>query len=122
MKNPNGFAPILTFDQPLWMKATIVVEAEQQNNDLKKLILRLGGFHTQMSFLGSMGHLMSGTGLEYLLGNIYAPTTVGHMLTGKAYARAVRGHFLVETALGSLLLSQIYPSSVAEDNRLEKDR
>ena len=72
---------------------------------------RLGTFHTQMSFLGSIGHLMAGTGLEELLGTIYAPNTVGHMLSGKAVARAMRGHQLVDTALSAMLLTEAYPEA-----------
>ena len=45
-------SPVLTFDRPLYWKALIIVENEQPNTELKLLILRLGGFHTEMSFLG----------------------------------------------------------------------
>lgn len=55
---------------------------------------------------------MAGSGIEELLGSIYAANTVGHMLTGKAIARAVRGHLLTETALCSMLLSQMYPGDI----------
>ena len=54
--------PVLTFDQPLWFKATMIVENEPDNSDIKQLVLRLGGLHVQMSFLGSIGHVMAGSG------------------------------------------------------------
>ena len=42
--------PILTFDQPLWWKAMCIVNDEPPESDLKRIVLRLGAFHTHMSF------------------------------------------------------------------------
>ena len=38
---------------------------------------------------------------------VYAGNAVVHMLSGKAISRAVRGHFLVDAALNSMLLSSV---------------
>jgi len=73
--------------------------------ELQPAVIRLGGFHTQMSFLGSIGHLMEGSGLQELLEVVYAGNTVGHMLSGKAVSRAVRGHLLVDAALNTMVTS-----------------
>ena len=81
--------PIVTFDQPLWWKAFNIIQTEPADSDLRKMILRLGAFHTEMSFLGTIGHLMAGSGLRELLELIYASNAVDHILTGKAIARAV---------------------------------
>ena len=97
--------PIVTFDQPLWWKAMMVVLAEPIGSDLRSIVVRLGGFHTEMSFLGCIGHLMAASGLQELWELIYASNTVVHMLTGKAIARAVRGHFIVDAALNALLIA-----------------
>ena len=97
--------PIVTFDQPLWWKAFNIISTEPANSDLRKVILRLGAFHTQMSFLGSIGHLMAGSGLREVLELIYASNAVDHILTGKAIARAVRAHLIVDAALNALLYS-----------------
>lgn len=59
-------------------------------------------------FIGSIGYLMSGSGLMNLFETVYASTAVSHMLSGKVIARAVRCHFLVDTALTALILSNIY--------------
>ena len=59
--------PCLTFDQPLWFKANAITEEKKLD-----VICRLGGFHLLMSFLGSVGHLMGGSGLEELLHEVYA--------------------------------------------------
>ena len=58
-----------------------------------------------MSFLGSIGHIMEVSGLEYLLGQVYADSTVKHVISGKAYARAMRGHLLVTSALHTIMTS-----------------
>ena len=41
-------------------------------------VLQLGGFHTQMSYLGGIGHLMTGSGLRDLLEVTYALDAVTH--------------------------------------------
>jgi len=40
----------VTFDQPLYIKAAEIVASAQ---DLDKVVVRLGGFHLLMSYLGS---------------------------------------------------------------------
>ena len=94
--------PVVTFDQPLWWRAHTMVESVPE---LQPAVIRLGGFHTQMSFLGSIGHLMEGSGLQELLEVVYAGNTVGHMLSGKAVSRAVRGHLLVDAAMNTMVTS-----------------
>ena len=58
-----------------------------------------------MSFIGSIGHLMAGSGLQELLETIYANNAVTHMLTGKAFQRALKGLFLVDSALSTMIVS-----------------
>lgn len=60
-----------------------------------------------MSFLGSIGYIMSGSGLKELLSTIYAPLSVEKMMTGHAYSRAVRGHLLTHLALGHIILKLV---------------
>ena len=103
-----GVTPIITFDQPLWWKAMTIVESETEGANLSSVVVRLGGFHKLMSFLGSIGHLMAGSGLQELLETIFAPNTVTHILSGKAFARAVRGHLLLDTALSTVRLAGIF--------------
>ena len=92
----------LTFDQPLWFKAIAIIQ--EKNLDV---ICRLGGFHLLMSFLGSVGHLMGGSGLEEVLQEVYAPNVVAHIVSGKAFARALRGHMLIHGALLKLILDDM---------------
>ena len=51
--------PILTFDQPLYWKALTISQSQPDDSDLKGMLLGLGGFHMQISFLGSIGYLMA---------------------------------------------------------------
>ena len=108
-----GVTPVLTFGQPLWWKTTtILVEAAQEDSPLRSVILRLGGFHILMSFLGSMGHLMVGTGLQELLEVIFAGNTVAHILNGNAVAHAVRGHLLLGSVLHTHLLCNVFETKL----------
>ena len=118
-----NYTPILTFDQPLWWKSYEIQQSESSNRDIKDIILRLGGLHTEMSFLGAIGHLMGGSGLQELLEVIYADTAVSHILTGKAISRAIRGHILVEAVLYAIILSKIYrvPLPFKENNDARGD-
>lgn len=61
-----------------------------------------------MSFLGSIGHLMAASGLQEMMELIYASNAVVHMLTGKAVARAIRGHLLVDAALNALIAASTF--------------
>lgn len=57
----------LTFDQPLFFKARQILAGIDPANDphfLGTIRLGLGGFHTSMSYLGSIGYSMGGSGLK----------------------------------------------------------
>ena len=51
---------------------------------------------------------MAGTGLQELLETIFASNTVTHILSGKAVARAVRDHLLLDTALNTVLMAKTF--------------
>ena len=67
-----------------------------------------------MSFLGSIGSVMKGSGLSDALETTYGSNAVTHMLSGKAVARALRGHFLIEAALMTKLIAPILPRTGAQ--------
>ena len=97
------------FDQALWWKALQVLQSPRC--DLDAIIIRMGGFHTQMSFLGCIGYIMSSPGLVEALETVYAGNTIQHMLSGKAVKGAMRGHQLVDLALNTILLQNVCDSS-----------
>lgn len=105
---------ILTFDQPMYWKAYGIKVKEQPNSHLKKMVLRLGCFYMCMSSLGSIGHIMFGSGLQETFELIYAKNAVPHFLSGKAVSRASRAHMLLETALFTLIQSKSVDTSQEE--------
>ncbi|KMQ90383.1 hypothetical protein RF55_9871 [Lasius niger] len=99
---------IVTFDQPLYIKARDIVAAESAKpGNLSNVIVRLGGFHLLMSNLGSIGYIMGNSGLSELWTTVYASASVSHMLSGHAYARAIRAHFLTYSALSTIILEEM---------------
>ena len=55
----------------------IIVTNEPESSDLKSVVLRLGGLHIEMSFLGCIRHVMAGSGLKEVLELVYATNAVG---------------------------------------------
>jgi len=121
--NAYNVTPVITFDQPLWWKALMIIESEPTDSFLKSLVLRLGGLHMEMSLLGSIGYLMAGSGLQEVLEVVYAGNAVKHMLSGKAISRAVRGHLLVDAALNTILVANAYnlPIPTHQPDQPERD-
>ena len=85
------------------MKAFYIVNTEPADSEVHNVIVRLGAFHAQMSFLGAIGQLRAESELKEILEMIYASNAVDHMLSGKAVLRAVRGHLIIDAALNALL-------------------
>lgn len=115
----HGITPIITFDQQLWWIAYMIIESQPADSPLHQIILVLGGFHTEMSFLGTIGSLMAGSGLKEVISQVYAEGSVDQMMSGKAVARAVRAHILVDSALNAIASSQMFdiPVATAFENR-----
>ena len=72
-----------------------------------------------ISFMGSIGTMMKGSGLEEALGSVYGTNTVTHMLSGKAFSRALRGHLLIEAALTNKLLIKLLPDHTNTETQEE---
>ena len=117
VEQPNSIGmetAVVTFDQPLWLKATEIVRSK----DLP-IVLILGGFHTMISYMGSIGAIMKGSGIHESLETIYGSNAVDHILSGKAVSRAVRARFLTVAVLKNLLLEEKF---LSEENRQSKRR
>ena len=99
--------PCITFDQPLWLMAVKITESKSMN-----AVCRLG-FHLLMSFLGSIGKVMECSGISELFQVVYSSATAVHM-SGKAYPRALRAHFLAQYALELITFQFISPLSLIE--------
>ena len=61
---------------------------------------------------------MSGSDLEDIFLLNCGPNTVSHMITGKAFDRAVRGHLLLERAIMRVLIELILPDGSTSINHL----
>ena len=94
---------VITFDLPIWLKATqIVLQSELP------IITRLGGFHLLKSFLGSIGTIMADSGLQELIQLVYPGScTAEHILSGGAYAKSIRFHLLASAGIAKFILRDI---------------
>ena len=110
---------VITFDQQLWWIAHMIIEAQPEDSRLHQIVLILGGFHTEISFLGTIGNLMAGSGLREVMSQVFAEGSVDHMLSGKAIARAVRAHLLVDSALNTIATAQMLGLPVPHVSRDE---
>lgn len=93
----------ITFDQPFYAKAYNIVSSMNMNT-----FVVLEGFHQLKSFLESIGCLMEGGGLCAALENVYAPVTVGHKFSGKAFSLAIRSHMLCALAVFITSLRNVF--------------
>ena len=109
VKISNIVTPCITFDQPLWLKALEITKSKSMN-----VVCRLGGFHLLMNFLMSIGKVVECSGISKLFQVVYSSATAVHMMSGKAYARALRAHFLVQSALELIIFQFISPLSLIE--------
>ena len=102
----HNLSPIITFDQPLFWKASEIIYNAPPKSPLKNIALLLGSFHAFMNVLGAIGALMQGSGLDRNLTEVYGENAVKHTLTGKSAQRAFTGHLLVTSSLYSLLAGE----------------
>ena len=58
-----------------------------------------------VNFMDSIGTMMKGSGLEEAFGIVYGTNTT-HMISGKYFSKALRGHLLVEATLTSKFINQ----------------
>ena len=109
-----NMTPALTFDQPLYWKSMSIKEQQDESSALKKIVLRIGGFHQMMSFIGSIGYIMQGSGLQALFELIYAEGSINAMLNGKDISRATRAHTLIYAVLYGYLTAKLFECNLGE--------
>lgn len=117
-KKNKQHTTIVTFDQPLYYKARCIID-ETTDPLLKNTYVCLGGFHFLMSYFGSIGFTMDGSGLEDLWSEIYAPNSIKQMMSGHAFSRALRAHILTFTAIGIHICRMINTSLEDEEHFFE---
>lgn len=89
----------VTFDMQLYIIAKSIQVSTLNDIISKKILIRLGGFHTCLNLQGCIGKLMQGSGLNEALLEVYGNSTINHILSGHAYARCVRALTLCYVAL-----------------------
>ena len=70
LQTVNQKSCIVTFDPPLFIKVRDIVALCGDISPIKDTTVRLSGFHLAMSFLGYIGYIMVGSGLEDICGLI----------------------------------------------------
>ncbi|XP_063389678.1 uncharacterized protein LOC134675401 [Cydia fagiglandana] len=105
---------LVTFDQPMYQIAQKIVT--NPGSLMLDVVLKLGGFDLIKSFLGVIGFIMSGSGLKELWCTIYAAEHIEKMMTGHAFARAIRAHFLTRSALFNIITKDF---DLTPEERLE---
>lgn len=53
---------VVTFDQAIYCKAKEI--QWKRANEFSNMVIRLGGFHVVLNFLGTLGNMMTGSGLK----------------------------------------------------------
>ena len=68
----------------------------QNRHYTSTVVVMLEPFRTLMNILGDIGTLMEGSGLREVLQEVYSDNVINHILSGKAVARPLRAHLLVD--------------------------
>ena len=58
-----------------------------------------------MIMSGCIGRIMASSCLKEVFEVIYVDNTISHLISGKAISRAIRAHFIVQSALYILLMT-----------------
>ncbi|XP_070559922.1 uncharacterized protein [Ptychodera flava] len=103
-------------DQAIYSKAQ---EIRWQNEEYtQRLILRLGEFHTAMSFLSTIGKRFKDAGLEDIMieSGILAQGSANGVMSGHHYNRSVRCHKLVAEAMHRVRFNEFLDSLTEEEH------
>lgn len=94
---------VITTDQALYCK---LMELKWATPAFNTVIMRLGGLHTAMAFLSTIGQYVDSSGLTdvWTESGLLGPLTAEKVLTGKAYAKGMRAHKLSLQALWRVLM------------------
>ncbi|XP_061913285.1 uncharacterized protein LOC133656293 isoform X2 [Entelurus aequoreus] len=90
---------VVVFDQAIYAKAQQIRWKDQELT--KRLVIRLGEFHTCMSFLGIIGKRFGDAGLQDILieSEVVAPGSINGVISGHHYNRSMRAQKLMYESL-----------------------
>ncbi|XP_028411727.1 uncharacterized protein LOC114534480 [Dendronephthya gigantea] len=95
---------VLVFDEAIYAKAQMI---RWKDDELKeRLVIRLGDFHTVMSFCSGISKIFKDAGLQDIMieSEVVAPGSLKGVLTGKHYNRSIRAHKIIFEAMERLRL------------------
>lgn len=98
------------FDQAIYTKAQ---QIRWKDKDLmQRTVIRLGEFHTSMSFLSVIGKRFKEAGLQDILieSNVVATGSINGVMTGHQYNRSIRAHKLLFETMEILRLKAFLQS------------
>ncbi|XP_070535408.1 uncharacterized protein [Ptychodera flava] len=107
---------IVNMDEAIYSKAQ---EIRWQNEEYtNRIILRLGEFHTAMSFLSTIGKRFRDAGLEDIMieSGILAHGSANGVMSGHHYNRSVRCHKLVAEAMQRICFNEFLDSLSEEEH------
>lgn len=94
---------VITFD---WAIYHVAREIQwDRPNEFANVIIRMGGFHLVLAYLGAIGKMHSSSGMKEILeeSGMYSSTIAKQILAGGQYNRCVRAHKLMYETLFRLL-------------------
>ncbi|KAL1251048.1 hypothetical protein QQF64_018844 [Cirrhinus molitorella] len=106
---------VLVFDQAIYAKAQQI--RWKDDNLTRRIVIRLGEFHTCMSFLGILGKRFGDAGLQDILieSEVVAPGSINGVISGHHYNRSMRAHKLLYESLQRIRLLTFLDSLPLED-------
>ena len=109
MKDLQQKHTVLTFDEAIYCKAKEI--QWRSNDEFKDTVIRLGGFHTALTFIAVIGKRYEESGIEDLLveSGVYGSGSVMKIMTGKAYNKGVRALKLLTEKFSRLRLQSLAP-------------
>ena len=95
---------VLVFDQAIYAKAQKIRWEDNDEKWRKRLVVRLGGFHTKMSYLSAIGVRFKAAGLSdiFVESGLVASGSINGVMSGHHFNRSVRAHKITSEALQRL--------------------
>ena len=91
---------VIVVDQAIYTKIQ-EIRWKEKGVYLEKIVIRLGEFHTSMSFLSAIGKRFADAGLQeiFIVSGLVAEGSISQVISGHKYNRSVRCHKIVCEAL-----------------------
>lgn len=93
---------VVVFDQAIYAKAQQIRWHNPECS--KRIFIRLGDFHTAISYLSCIGKMYRDAGLEEIMiqAEVVATGSINGVMNGHHYSRSVRAHKIVAEALSRI--------------------